>query len=167
MLDMRALLVLAPEPPFLAQVLRQAARAGLQAEFQLADDLRVVGDRLLRLGGERHPHRGHVHQDRERRHRQRALRLLQAVGLPVQLRHGAGDGAALLLVEQRHPVGEAQQARRLVGPEGERLLQRLFVRGGLVDTAVRVHRQRGAAGPSPGQPDLHLERIAAVHGGRA
>ena len=70
---------------------------------------------------------------------QRALGLAQQVVAPVGAHDGLGDAAGAALEQERHAVGEAEQLDRLVG------------------------------GPAPavGEADLHLERVAAVHLGRA
>ena len=117
----------------------ELAAALLGRELDLLDDVRVVGDRLLRLAGERHPHRRDVDEQRHRPHRQRALGLAQQVVAPVGAHDGLGDAAGAALEEQRHAVGEAEELDRLVG------------------------------GPAAavGEADLDLERVAAVHLGRA
>src|SRR5262245_17160270 len=55
LLDVAALVVLLAQALALADVGAEAPAGLLQPEAQLPLDLRVVRDRLLRLGGERHP----------------------------------------------------------------------------------------------------------------
>ena len=60
-------------------------------------------------------------EDHERRVRKCAFGLVQAVGVPVRLDDGSGDGASFLVIEQRHSIREAQQISGLVGRELELL----------------------------------------------
>jgi hypothetical protein len=119
-----AALALAAHPLALAQVGAELAPALHERELHLLADLVVVGDRLLALAGERHPHRRHVDHDHERPHRQAAPRLLQAVVLPRGLGDGLEARARALLEEERDAVREADDARGLVGgqlaAEGDR-----------------------------------------------
>ena len=112
----------------------QLAAALLRGELDLLGDLRVVGDRLLRLAGERDPDRRDVDEQRHRPDRERPPGLREEVVAPVGLDDRLGHPAGPLLEEERHAVGEAEELDRLVGGPA---------------AAVR-------------EPDLHLERVAAV-----
>jgi hypothetical protein len=111
----------------------------LHGELHLAQQLVVVGDRLLGLARERDPHAREVHDDRQRPDRQRALGLLELVRLPVGVVDRFADGARLGLVLERHAVGEAHDLGRLV------------------DREVAPVRE----------PDLDDEGVAAIDRGRA
>ena len=125
-LDVVALLVLVGELLALAHVDAELAAALHEGEAQFVEDLGIPGDGFLRLGGERHPHRGDVHEHDHRSDGQRALRLLQAVVLPVGGDHRLGDGARGLLEQQRHAVGVADQPDGLVGVAHQQFLVRLL-----------------------------------------
>ena len=95
-----------------------------------------------------------------------AFRLLEAVGVPVRLHDGFGDGAPLLVVEQRHSIGKTQQIRRLVGPRLEFRRRVLSLPGRLVDVSVFIQLQMRARCLSVSEADLDLKRVAAVDSGR-
>ncbi len=89
----------------------------LEGELDLLDDLRVVRDRLLALGGERDPDRRDVDDEEDRSRGKRPLGLRDAVALPRGVHHRMRDRARRLLVEERHAVGEAVEPDDLVGGE--------------------------------------------------
>src|SRR5262245_16504443 len=126
LLDVGALPELVDELAPLAEVGRQAPPDLLEREADLARDLGIARDRLLRLRGEGDPDRGHVDEQDRGPHGERAAGLLEAVGLPVRrddrLRHGAGR----LLVEEGDAVREAQEPDRLVRLGEERLVRLLL-----------------------------------------
>ena len=94
-----------------------------------------------------------MNQDEQRRRWQRASRLRDAIIAPLGLHDALVHAAAGLLVQQRHAIGEAKDARlHRLG-----LLTILFV-------FVPLVRPEFAA---VGQAHFDLKRIAAVHGGRA
>jgi hypothetical protein len=92
----------------LADVGGDATAALLQAEADLLDDLRVMGDRLLALRREGHPDAGDVDHEEHRPHGQGTPRLLELVGFPVRSRHRLRDRARALLVLERYPIRVAE-----------------------------------------------------------
>src|SRR5213596_3707074 len=68
------------ELPASLEHLREARRHGVALRIA---ELGIVRDRLLALGGERHPHARDVDHQEHRAERQRAARLLELVRLPV------------------------------------------------------------------------------------
>ena len=73
-------------PQAAAEIHAQLPPDGLQRQPQFLLNFRIRGDRFFRFAGERHPHAGHVNHHRDRRRRQAAARLAQAIGPPVGLR---------------------------------------------------------------------------------
>ena len=149
-----------------AQVVRELACALLQPQFDLLEDFRIGLDGLLELGSVGHPNGRDMDQDRHRRDRQRALRLVQAIATPIGLGDGFGDRAAGLLVEQRYPVRKSQQVNGLV-------LLRHQVFGGagllrflLAHVAACVDFDAGPAGTAIRDRNFHLEWVAPVGRGR-
>src|SRR5262245_60403427 len=104
---------LALRPPATPEEHAEPAAALTQRERDLLADLVVVGNRLLGLARERHPHRGHVHEDHHRSLRQRATRLADTVVLPGGVQRRLVHHACRLLVEERHAVRVADHARQL------------------------------------------------------
>ena len=114
--------------PAHAHVRAELAAAVLQRELELLDDLVVVRDRFLGLGSERHPDRRDVHEQHHRVRPAVAPRgCCSAVAAPVGGDDRLGDRARRLLEQQRHAVGEADQARGLVGV-GEQVSSASFLR---------------------------------------
>src|SRR5437899_1065222 len=149
------LLAVGPLAP--SQERAQAPAAFAQRQGDLLADLVVLGDRLLRFARERDPDRGHVDEDHHGPGRQRAPGLRHAVGPPRRCEHRREDRAGRLLVDKRHAVRVADDARELVVVtligfalrERDRLLLLVLLR---------------LLGPSPvGQARLDHEGIAAVH----
>ena len=95
-----------------------------------------------------------------------AFRLLKAVGVPIRLHDGFGDGAPFLVVEQRHSIRKTQQIRRLVGPRLKFRRRVLSLPGRLVDMSAFIQLQMRARCLSVSEADLDLKRVAAVDGGR-
>ena len=114
LLDVSAPVIFLAKMHLAAQVVREPARALLQPQFDLLEDLRIRLDRLFGLRRVGNPNRCDMNQDRHWRDRQCSLRLVQAIGAPVRLDDSLGDGATRLLVEQRHPVRKTQQTNGLV-----------------------------------------------------
>src|SRR5262245_20517305 len=79
---------LALGPLAAAQEHAEPAPALLERQLDLLADLVVVGDRFLRLAGERHPHRGHVDEHDHGPGGQGPPRLADAVVLPRGLEGG-------------------------------------------------------------------------------
>ena len=96
---------------------------------------------------------------------QGALRLLKAVGVPMRLHDGLGDGAPFLVVEQRHAIRKTQQIRRLVGTRLQCRRRVLSLPGRLVNVSVCIQLQVRARCLSIREADLNLIRIATVDGG--
>ena len=149
------LLAVGPLAP--SQERAQPPAAFAQRQGDLLADLVVLGDRLLRLARERDPDRGHVDEDHHGPGRQRAPGLRHAVGSPCRVEHRLEDRAGGLLIEKRHAVCVADDARELVVValigfalrERDRFLLLVLLR---------------LLGPSPvGQARLDHEGIAAVH----
>ena len=90
----------------------ELSAAFLQGQLYLTDNLRVMGNRLLRLRGERHPDRSDVDHHDRRSDRQRAPWVLESVVLPVGGDDGTGNRTGRLLVEQRNAVRITQQTNR-------------------------------------------------------
>src|ERR1039457_7394818 len=89
-------------------------------------------------------------QDCHRRDRQCALRLMQAIGPPVRLDDGLGDGATGLLVKKRHPVRKTQEANALVLLRDKVFSSALFMRFRLMHMTARVDFNIGLAGAAIG-----------------
>ncbi len=87
-----------------------AALAERQRDFLL--DFVVVGDGFLGFACKRHPHRGHMHEDHHRAARQRAARLRNAVMFPGRAQHRLEGRTGGLLIEERHAVRVADDARK-------------------------------------------------------
>ena len=133
--------------------------AVLQGQANLFDDLGVGGDGLFRLAGERHPHRRHVNDDRQRAGRQGPAGLRQAVGSPVQPDGRFGDRARALLVLKRDAVGETDDLRQLL-----RVAFVVYIgRGGVARILLGIILL--GLGLAVGQRDLDDERVAAIDGG--
>src|ERR1017187_10297065 len=99
-------------------------------------------------------------QDCHRRDRQCALRLMQAIGPPVRLDGGLGDGATGLLVKKRHPVRKTQETNGLVLLCDKVFSSAYFLRILLMHMAARVDFNAGLPGAAIGDADFHLERVA-------
>ena len=92
--------------------------------------------------------------------RQRAARLGQAVVAPGGVEHRLEDRAGRLLVEQRHAVGEADDARELA-------IVLLVARPSASGTASFCWSGCADSGPrAVGQTGLDHERVTAIHGRR-
>ena len=99
-------------PP--ADVHRQLAADGLQAQPQFLLNLRIRGDRFLRFAGERHPHAGHVDHDRHRP----AGQLSRAIGSARRSASWCPSSICVIaqapvLKLQRHAIGIPQHVHRL------------------------------------------------------
>ena len=90
-------------PPSVEKRLQFPA-AILHRKLDLLANLVVIGDGLFALAGERHPHAGHVHEDRQRPLREIAARLRQAVPPPVDLDDALVDAAGGCLIQKRHTI---------------------------------------------------------------
>src|SRR5512136_3114699 len=84
-LDIGALLIFMQQGALALQEMRQPPRALLQAQFDLPDKLWIRFDGLLGLRRVGNPDRRDMNEDRYRGDGQAALRLMQAIGAPIDL----------------------------------------------------------------------------------
>src|SRR5262245_24643204 len=157
---------LALRPPATPDEHAEPAAALTQRERDLLADLVVVGDRLLGFARERHPHRGHVHEDHHRSLGQRAARLADAIVLPLGVQRRLVRRARRLLVEERHAVRIADHAGQLglallALALGERLRLLLRLRPGLPFGLLALDRPVAER-----EPRLDHEGIATIDRGR-
>src|SRR5262245_4932852 len=158
---------LALRPPATPEEHAEPAAALTQRERDLLADLVVVGNRLLGLARERHPHGRHVHEDHHRSLRQRAARLADTVVLPLGVERRLVGRASGLLVEERHPVRVADHAGQLglalvALALGERLGFLLRLRPGFPFKLLVLDRPVAEC-----EPGLDHEGIAAIDRGGA
>src|SRR5260221_944776 len=147
---------LALGPLALSQEYAEPAPAFLQRQPDLLADLVVIGDRLFRLAGERHPDRGHLAEHHHRPRRERPARLDDAIISPGGLEHRLEGRARRLLIEQRDAVGVANDAGQLV-------VVVLLLAFGQRDGRSFRRRRRLIRSFAERQSRLDDERITAVH----
>ena len=140
LLDVGALLFLLDLPAARADVGRQPAPAVLESQAQLPDDLRVGGDRLLALGGERDPDGGDVHEE-----------------------HHRSGRAALPWIAKVRRMRQSMLSTALVMAQEDCW----YCSGTRLAKRSRSTRSSRGQAPPVGHADLDQEGIAAVDRGRA
>ena len=96
------------------------------SQLDLLNDLRIMSDSLLALGGKRNPHRRDMHHDHNRPARQCPPALTKSVTSPVRIQHRLENRTSRLLIQQRNTIGDPRNTHDRLAIRGFVLFLTLF-----------------------------------------